>query len=77
MFYKQWLQADFVQRKCLIFFTVVMLAEPAKFLVPLEYFELLTGVSRGTEITSQYPCTGVLTEQLHEFLRKPGFIHFA
>lgn len=54
-----------------------MLAEPAKFLVPLEYFELLTGVSRGTEITSQYPCTGVLTEQLHEFLRKPGFIHFA
>ena len=58
------------------FFTVIMLAEPAKFLVPLEDFELLVVVLRGTEITIQSPCTGVLTEQQHKFLRKSGFIHF-
>lgn len=58
------------------FFTVIMFTELATFLVPLEDFELLIVVLRGNKITIQYPCTGVLTEQQHESLRKSGFIHF-
>lgn len=51
------------------FLPLLCFAEPAKLLVPLENFDLWIAVSRGTKITIQFPGTGVLREQQHEFFK--------